>query len=81
MSVTGSKVPLAVVVPKTKIWRLAGVVALIENGANGVLTPIVVVIALVAGDRDGDQAALDDHGAAGQVPRRVLGDVVARAPR
>ena len=46
--------------PKTKICRVAGVVALIENGANGVPTPICVVTVLATRNRDGDEPALDD---------------------
>ena len=41
---TGMKLGVVVVDPKTKICRLAGVVALMLNGANAVPTPICRVI-------------------------------------
>ena len=49
MSVTGMKLGVVVVEPKTKICKLAGVVALMLNGANGVPTPIWVVTELLGG--------------------------------
>ena len=50
------------------------------KGANGVPTPIWTVTVLDGRNRHGEQAALDDHGAAGQSASRVLRDVVARRP-
>ena len=49
MSVTGMKLGVVVVEPKTKICKLAGVVALMLKGPNGVPTPIWVVIGLPVG--------------------------------
>ena len=66
MSVTGMKLGVVVVDPKTKICRVAGVVALMVNGANGVLTPICVVTVRDIGNRHDQEPALDDLGAAGQ---------------
>ena len=80
MSVTGMKLGVVVGDPKTKIGRLAGVVALMLKGANGVPTPIWVVTVLTAGIGSGDQPALDDLAPPAMRSPRILRDVVARRP-